>query len=147
MWNLPTFFMGDTFSVCLASAAVASVATTIAADSRQVVAMGYDLIGVVTTAGPDGGTFVGIAGTKIGTADGYTQWVFFFNGTTYLGTDTAVPSPQLQLVGSPGAGQIAVQYTNYAPDDPLCCPSLPPVTITYTWDGTRVTPSGTPPGF
>jgi hypothetical protein len=146
MWNLPEFFMGDTFSVCLAPAAPSTVAGIVAADSQRVVAMGYDVMGVVTTPGPGGGTFVGIAGMKMGTADGYTQWVFFFNGTTYLGTDTAVPSPQLQLVGSPGAGQINVQYTNYGPNDPLCCPSLPPVTITYTWDGTSVTPNGTPPG-
>jgi hypothetical protein len=118
----------------------------IIADIQQVVEKGYDAFDVVATFAPDGSIFIGIAGTLIGSADGYTNWVFFFAGTTYLGTDTLKPSPGLQLVGSPGAGKINVQYTNYAPDDPLCCPSLEPVTITYTWDGTAVTPSGTPPG-
>jgi hypothetical protein len=26
-----------------------------------------------------------------------------------------------------------------------CCPSQPPVTITSTWDGSRLLPDGTPP--
>jgi hypothetical protein len=146
VWNLESFALNNTLNVCLTGYGPAVVSATLAADTQQVVQMGYDVTGIVTTPGPDGSTFIGISGIKIGIADGYTQWVFFFNGTTYLGTDTGVPSPQLQLVGSPAAGQINVQYTNYAPNDPLCCPSLPPVTITYTWDGTRVTPSGTPPG-
>ena len=146
LWGLEMFALNNTFSVCLTGSGPATLTAQIAADSQQVVGMGYDVFGVVTTSGPDGSTLVALAATKIGTADGYTQWVFFFNGTTYLGTDTAVPSPQLSLAGSPAPGQVEVKYVAYGPDDPLCCPTLPPVTITYTWDGTKLTSSGTPPG-
>src|SRR5262249_18594794 len=108
---------------------------------------GYDPFGLVLTYGPDGSTpLIAIAGTKIGSADGYNQWVFFFTGTTFIGTDTFDPSPGLQLVGSPGSGPVNVQYVAYAPSDPPWCPTLPPVTITYTWNGSKLTPNATPPG-
>jgi hypothetical protein len=55
------------------------------------------------------------AGTIIGSADAGGQWVFFFTGTTYLGT--AMPSSFLALAGNPGPGQIAVSYTACAPID------------------------------
>lgn len=146
IWGLEMFALENTFTVCLTPRLPSSVAALITADAQQVVALGYDVTGVVTTSSPDGGTLVALSGVKTPTADGDTQWVFFFNDATYLGTDTALPSPQLSLAGSPGPGQVDVHYTTYALNDPLCCPSLPPVTITYTWDGERLTPSGTPPG-
>ena len=118
----------------------------IISDVEQVLKKGFDPFGVVTTYSLDGSSFIAVAGTAIGSADGYSQWVFFFSGSTYLGTDTSQPSPQLSLAGSAGGGQIGVTYVNYAASDPLCCPSLAPITITYTWDGSRVTPNGTPPG-
>jgi|GEM_PF-2688108 len=154
LFNLEGFALNNTLNVCLVagggtpsgSGPASALAAVVLADIQQVVAMDYDVFGVVTTAGPDGSTFIAIAGSKIGTADGATQWVFFFNGTTYLGTDTAVPSPFLSLAGSPAPGQIEVKYVAYARNDPLCCPTLPPVIITYTWNGSTVTPNGTPPG-
>ncbi len=118
----------------------------IVADINYVLNQGYDPFDVVSTYGPDGSHFIAIAAARYPSADGAGQWVFFFNGTTYLGTDTAKPSLFLSLVGSPKAGEVDVRYVNYAPNDPLCCQSRAPVTITYTWDGSKVTPSGTPPG-
>jgi hypothetical protein len=43
-------------------------------------------------------------------------------------------------------GSVTVTNTSCAPSDPLCCPSLPPATVTYTWTGTALVPDGTPPG-
>jgi hypothetical protein len=43
---------------------------------------------------------------------------------------------QLGLAGSPAPGQINVQYFGYGA----------PMTVTYTWDGSKLTPNGTPPG-
>jgi LppP/LprE lipoprotein len=154
LFGLDSFALDNTFTVCLvsgpgtpsAAGAPPSLANQVFSDMRAVLAMKYDVSGVVTTFAPDGSSFIGISGIPIGSADGGGQWVFFFTGTTYLGTDTAVPSSFLAFAGSPGPGQIAVSYTAYAPADPLCCPTLPPVTITYTWDGAAVTPNGTPPG-
>jgi hypothetical protein len=108
--------------------------------------MSFQIFNVVSTVGPDGSIFIGLAGFRSPSADGAPMWVFFFNGETYLGTDTLMPSLALNLAGSPAAGQINVTYSNFATNDPLCCPSLPPVTITYTWNGSTVTPNGTPPG-
>lgn len=120
------------------------------ADIGVVLGKGYDVTGIAITSGPMGGDFLAISGTAIESADGYNQWVFFFDGTSFVGTDTAAPSTSLALAGSgldnAGNGVVRVSYANYAADDPLCCPSLAPVVITYTWDGTNLTPSGTPPG-
>lgn len=118
----------------------------ISSDLSQVVGQGYEPFQVDVNAGAPGGSLIAIAGTLIGSADGYNQWVFFFLGSTYLGTDTSQPSPQLQLSGNVGPGAIAVQYVAYGPNDPLCCPTLPPVMITYTWNGDALLPNGTPPG-
>jgi hypothetical protein len=129
-----------------AQTGAAGTVAAIKADLDSVLAQGYEPFQVQVNVGARGGPLIAIAGTLIGTADGYNQWVFFFLGGTYLGTDTAVPSPQLQLAGNAGPGAIAVQYIAYGPNDPLCCPTLPPVTITYTWDGAELVPNGTPPG-
>lgn len=147
IYGLEQFALDNTFNVCLTgSGAAATLTQQILAGLQQVQAMSYDVTGIVSTIAQDGSTLIAISGMQVPAADGYTQWVFFFRGTMYLGTDTAVPSPQLQLTGSPGPGQVNVQYTAYAPNDPLCCPSLPPVTITYTWNGSALVPNGTPPG-
>jgi len=154
LFGLEQFAVNNTFRVCLVSGpgtpsgsgAAPSFTSQVLADVQTVLGMGYDASGVVTTASPVGSSFIGISGVNVASADGASQWVFFFSGTTYLGTDTADTSPSLSLAGSPGSGQIDVKYSAYAPSDPLCCPSLPPVTITYTWDGASVTASGTPPG-
>jgi hypothetical protein len=93
-----------------------------------------------------GHTLYAWRGVCVGSADGYCQKVFFFIGTTYLGTDTFADSTRILAVTSGGVGTINVTYANYQPRDARCCPSGSPVTITYHWDGTHLTPSGTPPG-
>src|SRR5579875_610895 len=99
-------------------------------DLDTVLAQGYEPFQVQVNVGTGGAPLIAISGTAIQSADGYNQWVFFFLGDTYLGTDTATPSFGLQIVGNAGPGAINVQYTAYGPNDPLCCPSLPPVVIT-----------------
>ncbi len=154
LFGLEQFAIDNTLTVCLisgpgtpgGSGSSSTLTGQVLSDMQKVLSLGYDVTGVVTTYGPDGSSFIGISGAKLNNADGGPQWVFFFTGASYLGTDTAVPSSFLALAGTPAAGQISVSYQNYAPGDPLCCPTLPPVTITYTWNGSTVTPSGTPPG-
>jgi serine/threonine-protein kinase len=85
-------------------------------------------------------------GICTGSADGKCQKVFFFIGTRYLGTDTSADSPEILGVTADGAQTIGVTYANYRAQDPLCCPSGAPVKIDYRWTGTRLIPSGTPPG-
>ena len=115
-------------------------------DLETVLAKGYEPFQVQANYGARGGVLIAISGVAVDSADGYNQWVFFFLNDTYLGTDTLYPSPQLAIVGNNGPGAISVRYANYAPGDPLCCPSLRSVVITYYWDGYSLTPDGTPPG-
>jgi LppP/LprE lipoprotein len=64
----------------------------------------------------------------------------------YLGTDTTSPSNEIKSEMAAGTGNIDVTCANYKNNDPLCCPSGQPVTIRYHWNGTRLIPSGRPPG-
>jgi hypothetical protein len=108
-------------------------------DAQQTVARGYDVTGVITAPMDDGQTLIAISGSSMVAADTTNEWVFFFLDTRFLGTDTTEPSSQLELAGSPGAGQVDVRYVDDASDGS-------PVTVTYTWTGDALAPSGTPPG-
>lgn len=101
---------------------------------------------VVVTDDGSGGRLSAVKGVCQGSADGYCQQVFFFDNGQYLGTDTLATSRGIINVAAGGAAKIAITYAQYAPEDPLCCPSLAPVTIVYTWTGSTLEPSGTPPG-
>jgi hypothetical protein len=99
-----------------------------------------------STSDGSGGTLYAWPAICTGSADGYCQKVFFFIDTRYLGTDTAHASNAITKVQATGPQDIAVTYPSYAAQDPLCCPSGKPVTITYHWTGNKLVPSGTPPG-
>ncbi len=116
------------------------------ADLETIRAHGYTPGHGVSTPDGFGGTLYAWPGVCTGSADGYCQKVFFFIGARYLGTDTARNSNAITGVRAAGPQNIDVTYPSYAPQDPLCCPSGKPVTITYHWNGTRLVPSGTPPG-
>jgi serine/threonine-protein kinase len=79
-------------------------------------------------------------------ATGRCQLLFIYLDERFLGTDTLNASAGISDIRAAGTGRFSASYANYAPNDPGCCPSRPPVTITYTWDGTKLTPDGTPPG-
>lgn len=118
-----------------------------AADLATIRAHGYTVQGHgVSTPDGSGRTLYAWQAVCSGSADGYCQKVFFFIDTRYLGTDTARNSNAITGVHASGPQDIAITYPSYAPQDPLCCPSGKPVTITYHWTGTRLVPSGTPPG-
>jgi hypothetical protein len=75
-----------------------------------------------------------------GSADGHCQAVAVFRGSArkpiwlhqYVGVRGMRPTP----LG------FAITAVSYASQDPLCCPSLPDVTDTYTWDGVRFVERG-----
>lgn len=118
-----------------------------AADLATIRAQGYTPRGHgASTPDGSGGTLYAWPGVCTGSADGYCQKVFFFINGRYLGTDTSKASNAITDVRAAGPQTIAVTYPSYAPQDPLCCPSGTPVTITYRWTGSRLVPSGTPPG-
>jgi hypothetical protein len=113
----------------------------------RILALGFTPTGSsVSTGDGSGGSLVALRGICTGSATGRCQQVFFFHNGEYLGTDTLSPSSGIPDVQYAGVAKIAVTYVNYAPSDPGCCPSLAPVTITYSWDGTQLKASGVPPG-
>lgn len=72
--------------------------------------------------------------------DGYNQFVFFFLNGRYIGTDTAKPSVNITSAKAAGQG-IAVTYPVYMKNDSFAHPTGTPVTITYTWNGSRLVPN------
>ncbi len=85
-------------------------------------------------------------GICIGSATGRCQIAFIFIDTRFLGTDTLNASATILDIRAVDQDKFTITYAHFADNDPGCCPSLPPVTITYTWDGNKLNPSGTPPG-
>ncbi|WP_067624159.1 LppP/LprE family lipoprotein [Alicyclobacillus acidiphilus] len=84
-----------------------------------------------------GGTLTAWIGTD--EEDEHHQFVFFFLNGTYLGTDTAKPSVEIASAKAVGHG-IAVTYPVYKKNDALANPTGTPVTITYTWNGSKLVP-------
>jgi hypothetical protein len=101
----------------------------------------------VTVSDGAGGWLTAVIGVRFPTADGKGQLAFFWHNTTFIGLDTHTESNQINGISAPRVSTFAVRYTHYAPTDPLCCPSLAPVTIDYHWNGHAMTPSGLPPAI
>ncbi len=79
------------------------------------------------------------------TADGKCQSVFFFLNDEYVGRDATSPWYGIsEPMATPG-DTIILEYANYLPDDPLCCPTGDPIRIEFYWDGTSLRRSQTPP--
>jgi LppP/LprE lipoprotein len=120
----------------------------IAVDRATIQARGFTPSENQPASTPDGSgkTLYAWKATCSGSVDGHCQEVFFFLGARFLGTDTANPSRSLTIVAAVAPRKFAVTYGNYGPQDPECCPSGKPVTITYAWNGSKLVPSGKPPG-
>ncbi|WDL95921.1 LppP/LprE family lipoprotein [Alicyclobacillus sp. ALC3] len=69
--------------------------------------------------------------------DGYAEHVFFFLNGKFLETDAQL-SPEITTAKAAGTGAIAVTYPVYKSTDALAKPTGTPVTITYTWNGSKL---------
>lgn len=68
--------------------------------------------------------------------DGHNLRVFFFLNGNYVGTDA---QESLEITSAKAANNgIAVTYPVYRASDSLANPTGTPVTITYTWNGSKV---------
>jgi len=67
------------------------------------------------------------------------QMVFFFVDGDYIGTDTADPSGDIDIVSSSDT-VTEVSYGIYVPEDPDCCPSGGRQTVRYSWSGSELQP-------
>ncbi|WP_169811126.1 LppP/LprE family lipoprotein [Nocardia amamiensis] len=66
--------------------------------------------------------------------------VLFFHDGKYLGTATSEPYAFTHVAGSNG-NSVTVEYKWLVADEPFAAPQGGPVSITYTWTGSRVTMS------
>lgn len=121
--------------------------TALAANMLAALETGYLPSGRYVAVDAGGEKLFALHGICLDSPDSYCQKVLFFLGTRYVGADTLRPSRSILDV-TPGQtpGEVVVHYANYAPGDPDCCPSGPPVPIPYFWDGQRLRPGGVPPG-
>jgi LppP/LprE lipoprotein len=94
----------------------------------------------LTVSDGEGGWLTAIIGVRFPTADAYGQLVFFWHNADFLGWDSKYESNVIRRTTPAGPGEIRVTYDQYSPDDALCCPSLPPLDITFRWDGTALQP-------
>ncbi len=119
----------------------------LAANMSAALAEGYLPTGRYAAVDAGGERLFALHSICLDSADSYCQKVLFFLDTRYVGPDTFRPSRSiLDVVPGPAAGEVTVYYANYAPGDPDCCPSGPPVPIPYFWDGQRLRTGGAPPG-
>ena len=91
-----------------------------------------------------GGYFTAVSALRNPSADGHGALIFFWHDQTFLGWDTNEETWNV-MVRSNGADAIEATYADYAPGNPACCPTLPPVSITYSWSGNRFSQSRTIP--
>lgn len=78
-----------------------------------------------------------IVGYPSDTADGHSQFAFFFVGDKYIGTDTSDPSIGMQFVSGTDT-TVTVKYFLYRSADPLCCPTGGTASVRYEWDGHKL---------
>lgn len=89
---------------------------------------------------PDGTHLYVFSSVCTGSADGHCGAVDVFQSTSIrpLWHHQYMNVPIVRMLSH----GFSVQVATYAPNDPLCCPSLPAVTDTYTWNGHGFNESG-----
>lgn len=99
--------------------------------------------GQLTTV-PDGGggAFTAEVGTVLPSTDGDGQLVFFWHDRRFVGWDSSVDNMDILDLQPLHRGRFRVTYSNYAPNDPACCPSLIPLSVVYRWSGIRFVAQG-----
>jgi len=116
------------------------------ASTHETIAPGEGFVGgsPVTVSDGNGGYLTAVPAGRSPSADGHGWLVFLWHNQGFLGWDTNRESWNV-TVRADGMNAIEATYPDYSPGDPACCPSLPPVTITYSWNGTGLAQSRTLP--
>ncbi len=99
--------------------------------------------GQLTTVSDGGsGAFTAEVGTVLPSTDGDGQLVFFWHDKRFVGWDSPLDNMDVLDVQPLHGGTFRVTYSNYAPNDPACCPSLIPLSVVYRWSGSRFVADG-----
>ena len=94
----------------------------------------------VTISDGAGGGLTAVIAERTPHADSAGTLVFFWHNQQFLGWDADQEALRTLHVTSSGSGSFAVTYQQFGATDPLCCPSLPTVTVHYRWNGTGFRP-------
>jgi hypothetical protein len=114
--------------------------------AAEIVELGYDPTGEPVFSEQSPGRFlIAQHGICTGSADGKCQAVFFYLNDEYLGRDAPDPYWGISLPVATDHATIALEYANYLPDDPLCCPTGEPIVVEFWWDGTTLASDAEPP--
>lgn len=108
----------------------------VTADERTLAAESYTADSYVAAHLSDGASLYVFHSLCTGSADGHCQSIDAFRGKSkrpiwhraYTGVVTLKPAQD----------GFSVKVTNYAPSDPLCCPSRPPTLTVYAWNGSQL---------
>lgn len=106
---------------------------------------------IVTVPDGHGGALTAVPAVRRPTADGLGQYILFWHGKTFLGSDRLAKLPYLgeeslqATIAHAGVDAITVRFQRYRPGDPMVAPSLPPQEVTYRWNGSRLVASQTVP--
>ncbi|WAH37792.1 LppP/LprE family lipoprotein [Alicyclobacillus dauci] len=133
----------NTQSTILPTSVVANVMDATTEVGQPTVHFGTPSNQVTVATGQGKDTISAVVGLRSPSGDGTGQLVFFFHNKQFIGLNANVEAIRILSVKPDGQGRIQVTYANYASSDPMVKPSLPPQTVTYTWNGSTMTPSAT----
>jgi hypothetical protein len=91
------------------------------------------------------GTLTAVVGNRWPTADAKGQVVFFWHNQTFIGQSASYETTAVGKITSPALGTFIIPYARYKPTDPVCCPTLKPLKVTYSWSGHTLISNGVPP--
>jgi hypothetical protein len=102
---------------------------------------------------PDGhgGWLTAVPAVRWPTADGFGQVVLFWHDRTFIGSETLARLPSLGpeaaalAIVKAGPDRIVIRFARYRPSDAMCCPSLRPIEIVYSWNGRSLRASASVP--
>ncbi len=80
-----------------------------------------------------------LIGARSASANQPTRRAFFFNGSRYLGTDTADSSAQIR-VSAQSDTEVTLSYGIYRTGDPVCCPRGGSRSVRFQLDMGRLSP-------
>jgi hypothetical protein len=95
----------------------------------------------IVTRDDEGGYLQAVGASRFPTADGLGQLVFFFHNGKVVGLNSNVEVTAIRSIQAAGTGKFVITYANYRPTDVMVNPTLPPQSVTYTWNGSAFTPS------
>ena len=78
-----------------------------------------------------------LIGTATGSADGYSKQAFFFAHGRFLRTDLPSPSAGIRLAWRNDT-TVALSYSVYKPNEPMCCPTGGGMIVRFQWNGTKL---------